>query len=89
MDHEDWLRKYRTGSCRAMIFSLDFDIIRGLDENNMGIEYIFSDYDSTMRAHLIYTGNRKYGNLPINITTPVLLCDLSHCIKAMVNNVYL
>ena len=45
---------YLTGSRKAMEDSASLDIIMGLHENNVGIQYLVWDDDSTMRDHLIH-----------------------------------
>ena len=44
------------------------------------VEYIVSDDDSTIRAHLIHDGK---GKLPPHIPITTFLADLSHCIKVI------
>ena len=47
------------------------------------VEFIVSDDDSTMRAHLQHACNYKHGKLPNDTTEPSFLADPSHRIKVM------
>ena len=52
---------------------------------NIFVEYIVSDDDSTMRAHLQYDGK---GKLPIHIPIPIFLADPSHRVKVMSSPIF-
>ena len=52
------------------------------------IEFIVSDDDSTMRAHLKHIGAHQKGKLPLHIPEPFFLCDPSHRIKVMVKDIF-
>ena len=54
----------------------------------IGIEFIVSDNDSTMRAHLRWIGTEKNAKLPLNVYQPSFLCDPSHRIKVMVKDIF-
>ena len=64
------------------------DIYLQLAAEGIGIEHIISINDSTMRAHSSHIGTYKHGKLLVHIKQTVFLCDSSHQIKAMVNNVF-
>ena len=88
MDHEDCVRNYRTGSSKAMEASAALDMINKLHLKGVGVEFIVSDDDSTMRAHLTHLGTVKNGKLPLDVRQPSFLCDPSHRIKVMVKNIF-
>ena len=87
MDHEDCVRNYKTGSSKAMEATAALELIITLDGQGIGVEFIVSDDDSTMRAHLKHIGNDK-GKLPINVLEPTFLCDPSHRVKVMVKDIF-
>ena len=88
MEHENCPRNYRTGSSKAMEASAAFDMVLQLHDLGIGIEYIISDDDSTMRAHLKHIGTEKNAKLPLHIHEPSFLCDPSHRIKVMVKDIF-
>ena len=87
MDHEDCVRNYKTGSSKTMEATAALELIITLDGQGIGVEFIVSDDDSTMRAHLKHIGNDK-GKLPINVLEPTFLCDPSHRVKVMVKDIF-
>ena len=88
MEHEDCVRNYRTGSSKAMEASAAPDMINQLHAKGIGVEFIVSDDDSTMRAHLTHLGVVKNGKLPLDVPQPMFLCDPSHRIKVMVKELF-
>ena len=87
MDHEDCVRNYTTGSSKAMEATAALELIIALDGQGIGVEFIVSDNDSTMHAHLKHIGNDK-GKLPMNVIEPTFLCDPSHRVKVMVKDIF-
>jgi len=77
-EHEDCPRNYRTGSSKAMEATAALDLIFELHALVVGVEFIVSDDDSTMRAHLSRIGTHKNGMLPVDVHQPIFLCDPSH-----------
>ena len=86
--HDDCPRNYRTGSSKAMEATAALDLILELHELGVGVEFIVSDDDSTMRAHLSHIGVHKKGMLPLDVHQPTFLCDPSHRVKVMVKEVF-
>ena len=68
--------------------SAAFEMVVELHDVDIGIEYIVSDDDSTMRAHLKHIGTEKNAKLPLHIHQPYFLCNPSHCIKVMVKDIF-
>ena len=87
MEHEDCVRNYRTGSSKAMEATAALELILDLHSKRVGVEFIVSDDDSTMRAHLRHIGSDK-GKLPLDVAEPTFLCDPSHRIKVMVKDMF-
>ena len=85
MEHDNCVRNYRTGSSKAMEASAALQLILDLHSKGVGVEFIVSDDDSTMRAHLTHVGADK-GKLPLHVPEPKFLCDPSHRIKVMVKD---
>ena len=54
----------------------------------VGVEFIVSDDDSTMRAHLKHIGTHAGAKLPLDIPQPTFLCDPSHQVKVMVKEIF-
>ena len=54
----------------------------------VGVEFIKSDDDSTMRAHLKHIGTHANAKLPLDIPQPTFLCDPSHRVKVMVKDIF-
>lgn len=52
MDHDDCVRNYKTGSSKGMEASAALELIINLHERGISVQFIVSDDDSTMRAHL-------------------------------------
>ena len=88
MEHDDCPHNYRTGSSKAMEASAALDMILELHRLGIAVEFIVSDDDSTMRAHLHHVGTIKNGKLPIYVFAPSFLCDPSHRIKVMVKDIF-
>ena len=86
--HDDCPRNYRTGSSKAMEATAALDLILELHELGVGVEFIVSDDDSTMRAHLSHIGVHEKGMLPLDVHQPTFLCDPSHRVKVMVKEVF-
>ena len=59
-----------------------------MHNKNIGVEFLVSDDDSTMRAHLQHVGTIKNGKLPLEVHQPKFLCDPSHRIKVMVKDIF-
>ena len=55
---------------------------------NIYVEYIVSDDDSTMRAHLQYEDDSAKGKLPTHIPVPTFLADPSHRVKVMSSPIF-
>ena len=87
MEHDDCVRNYRTGSSKAMEASAALQLILNLHSRGIRIEFIVSDDDSTMRAHLTHIGSDK-GKLPLYVFAPGFLCDPSHRVKVMVKDIF-
>ena len=87
MDHDDCVRNYKTGSSKAMEATAALELIINLDGQGISVEFIVSDDDSTMRAHLKHIGSDK-GKLPIGVFEPTFLCDPSHRVKVMVKDIF-
>ena len=51
-DHEDFPRNYQTGSGKAMEATAVLDLVSELHLLGIGIKFIVSDDDSTMRTHV-------------------------------------
>ena len=68
--------------------SAALDMINQLHAKGIGVEFIVSDDDSTMRAHLTQLGVVKNGKLPLDVPQPMFLCDPSHRIKVMVKELF-
>ena len=81
MEHEDCPRNYLTGSSKAMEAGTALDLVIELHGLGVGVDFIVSDDDSTMRAHLHHLGTIKNAKLPVNIPQPSFLCDPFHRIK--------
>jgi hypothetical protein len=77
-DHEDCPRNYQTGSSKAMEATAALDLVLELHKLGIGVEFIVSDDDSTMRAHLQHIGTHAGGLLHLNVPQPSFLCDLFH-----------
>ena len=60
------------------------DLVKQLHALGIHLEFIVSDDDSTMRAHLHHIDTYKGGKLPLSVPQPIFLCDPSHRIKVMV-----
>ena len=88
MGHEDCPRNYLTGSNKAMEASDVLVLMKVLDVLGIGVEYIISDDDSTMHAHLYHIGYQMNAKLPLNIHEPKFSCDSSHRIKVMVKEIF-
>ena len=88
IDHEDYPRKYKTGSSKAMEDSATLNMILELYILGVRVEYICSDDDSTMRAHLHHIGTVPKAKLPIDIPEPEFLYNASHCIKVMLKDIF-
>ena len=88
MDHDDCPRNYLTGSSKAMEASAALELLLQLWALGVEIEFIVSDDDSTMRAHLKHIGTHKNGKLPLHILMPLFLCNPSHRIKVMVKDIF-
>ena len=88
MDHDNCPRNYLTGSSKAMEASAALELLLQLHDLGVEIEFIVSDDDSTMRAHLKHIGTHKHGKLPLHIIEPLFLCDPSHRIKVMVKDIF-
>ena len=67
--------------------SAALQLILDLHSKGVGVEFIVSDDDSTMRAHLTHVGADK-GKLPLHVPEPKFLCDPSHRIKVMVKDIF-
>ena len=63
MEHDDCPCNYRTGSSKAMKASAALDMVVELHDLGIGIEYIVSDDDSTMHAHLKHINTVKNAKL--------------------------
>ena len=63
MEHDDCPCNYRTGSSKAMKASAALDMVVKLHDLGIGIEYIVSDDDSTMHAHLKHINTVKNAKL--------------------------
>ena len=57
-------------------------------KNSIGVEYIVSDDDSTIYAHLHHPANNKIGRLPNDILKLSFLVDTSHIIKVICKEVF-
>ena len=88
MEHDDCARNYLTGLSKAMEASAALDMVIALHHLGIGIEFIVSDDDSTMCAHLRWIGTEKNAKLPLNVYQPSFLCDPSHRIKVMVKDIF-
>ena len=90
-EEHDCPYNYRSGSSKAMEASAALELVIALwnsSNRTVGIEFIVSDDDSTMRAHLQHACNHKHGKLPIDIAEPSFLADPSHRIKVMCKEVF-
>ena len=65
-----------------------FDLVIELHELGIGVEYVVSDDDSTLRAHLQHIGTYKDGNLSLDVPQPSFLCDPSHRVTVMDKEVF-
>ena len=72
MENDDCVRNYRTVSIKAMDASAVLQLILDLHSKGIRIEFIVSDDDSTMRAHLTHIGSGK-GKLPLAVFAPGFL----------------
>ena len=88
MQHDDCPRNYHTGSSKAMEASAAFEMVVELHDQGIGVEFVVSDDDSTMRANLHHIGTHKNGKLPILAHQPKFLCDPSHRIKVTVKDIF-
>ena len=88
MDHYDFPHNYLTGSSEAMEASDALELLLQLWALGVEIEFIVSDDDSTMRAHLKHIGTHKNGKLPLYILMLLFLCNPSHRIKVMVKDIF-
>ena len=88
MQHDDCPRNYQTGSNKAMEASAAFEMVNELHDQGIGVEFVVSDDDSTMRANLHHIGTHKNGKLPTLAHQPKFLCDPSHRIKVMVKDIF-
>ena len=88
MEHDDFPRNYLTGSSKAIEARAALDMVIELHDLGIIVEYIVSDDDSTMRAHLKHIGTEKYAKLPLQVNPPSFLCDPSHSIKVMVKDIF-
>ena len=88
VDHDDCPCNYLTGSSKAMEASAALELLLQLYALGVEIEFIVSDDDSTMRAHLKHISAHQKGKLSIHIPEPVFLCDPSHRIKVMVKDIF-
>ena len=64
------------------------DFVIELAAMGVGVEFIISDDDSTMRAHLKHIGTHAGAKLPLDIPKPTFLCDPSHRVKVMVKDIF-
>ena len=87
MEHKECVRNYRTGSSKAMEATAALKLILSLHSHAISVEFLVSDDDSTMRAHLRHIGMDK-GKLPLDVPAPTFLCDPSHRIKVMVKDIF-
>ena len=87
MENEDCARNYKTSSSKAIESTTTLKLIVTFNEQGISVEYIVSDDDSVMQAHLSHIGHEK-DKLPLNALEPTLLCDPSRCIKSMVKDIF-
>ena len=87
-EHDDCPRNYKTGSSKAMEATAALDLVVELAAMGVGVEFIVSDDDSTMRAHLKHIGTHTGGKLPLDVPQPTFLCDPSHRVKVMVKEIF-
>ena len=88
IEHDSYICNYLTGLGKAMEASATFDLILGLHGLVIGIEHIVSDDDSTICTHHHHIGTVKNDNLLLHISQPSFLCDPSHFIKVVVNDIF-
>ena len=90
-EEHDCPYNYRSGSSKAMEASAALDMVVSMwsdSKDTIGVEYIVSDDDSTMRAHCHHAANHINGCLPDHIPEPSFLADPSHRIKVMCKEVF-
>ena len=87
VDHDDCVQNYKTGLSKVMEASAALELVINLHERGISVQFIVSDDNSIIRAHLQHTGNDK-GKLPLHVPKPVFLCDPSHWIKVIVKEVF-
>ena len=63
-------------------------MINQLHKNSVGIEFIVSDDDSIMRAHVTHVGVVKNGKLPLDMPQPLFLYNPLRRIKVVVNDFF-
>ena len=68
--------------------SAALEMVVDLAKEGIGVEFVVSDDDSTMRANLHHIGTHKNGKLPTSAHQPKFLCDPSHRIKVMVKDIF-
>ena len=68
--------------------SAALETVLELHKKGVSVEFIVSDNDSTMRAHLKHEGTGKNAKLPKEVHQPIFLCDPSHRLKVMVKDVF-
>ena len=88
LDHDDCPHNYLTDSGKAMETSAALALLLQLYTLGVEIEFIVSDDDSMMRAHLKHISANQKGKLPLHIPEPVFLCDPSHRIKVMAEDIF-
>ena len=79
MEHDDCPRNYRTGSSKAMEASAALVLMLQLDSLGIAVEYVVSNDDSTMRAHLRHIGKetRSYRFISLSRKSCVILPTVS------------
>lgn len=85
--HKDCPRNYWTGSSKAMEVTAALYLILELHELGVGVEFIVSDDDSTMRAHFSLIGKHKKICYHL-MSLKQFLCDPSHQVKDMVKEIF-
>ena len=85
--HKDWSHNYKTWSSKVMKSGTVLDIILELHSLGVHIEFIVSDYDSTICAYLQHTGTIINGKLPLDISQPTFIYNPSRHIKVMVKSI--
>ena len=80
--HDNYPHTHLTGSSKAMEATAALDLIVELGAMGIGVEFIISDDNSTMRAHLKHIGTAVGAKLPLHVPQPTFLCDPSHHITS-------